>query len=70
VVGLKIEVKFAGRGVKQIQVTEDTTVLELLGKLGVNRETVLVKVGGKVVPEEQPLKDGDRVEVFQIVSGG
>jgi thiamine biosynthesis protein ThiS len=49
---------------------EGATVLELLRKLGVNRETVLVRINGKVGPEEQPLRDGDRVEVFQIVTGG
>lgn len=67
---MKIEVKFAGGEIKQIQAAEGTRVLDLLRELGVNRETVLVKVCGKVAPEEQPLKDGDRVEIFRIVTGG
>jgi thiamine biosynthesis protein ThiS len=69
VAGLNIEVKFAGE-VEQVRLADKSKVLDLLRELGINREVVAVKIGGKVVPEEETLKDGDRVEVFRIVSGG
>lgn len=67
---MKIQVKVAGGKVRRVQIKENSTIFDLLKKLGVNREIVAVRVSGKVVPEEEPLKDGDRVDVFQIVTGG
>jgi sulfur carrier protein len=67
---LKVEAKFAGGESKWVQVVEGITIVDLLRELGVNRETVLVRLDGKVVPEEQPLRDGDRVDIFQVVTGG
>jgi len=42
------------------------TVSEALKKLRVLRETVLVKKNGKLVCDEETLKQGDAVEVLQV----
>ncbi len=46
------------------------TVLELLRKINMNPETVIVSVNGKIVPEQTKLKASDKVEVLRVVSGG
>jgi thiamine biosynthesis protein ThiS len=46
------------------------TVLELLQKLKINPETVIVTSNGILVIEEDKLSDTDDVEILQVVSGG
>lgn len=43
---------------------------ELLEELGINRETVLVRLNGEVCVEEEVLGEGDEVEIIRAVSGG
>lgn len=46
------------------------TAIDLLKKLNVRREEVVIKVNGKLAPETTPLKDTDKVEIIQVVFGG
>jgi thiamine biosynthesis protein ThiS len=46
------------------------TVTDLLRKLRVMREEVIVKVNGKLVPETRPLDTNDKVEIIKVVFGG
>ncbi len=46
------------------------TVAQLLGKLRINPETVVVAKNGKVVLEDEKLTDRDEVKIFSVVSGG
>lgn len=43
---------------------------ELLKKLKINPVTVLVVRNGKIVLEDEVLKDGDKVKILSVVSGG
>ena len=43
---------------------------DLLEKLGINRETVLVRLNNKVCVEEEILREGDKVEIIKAISGG
>jgi sulfur carrier protein ThiS len=45
-------------------------VIELLGKLKINPETVIVTKNSILVTEEDNLADNDDVEILQVVSGG
>ncbi len=68
---IKIVVREAGRRQKrEIRVSRRAVVADLLKKLGQNRETVVVRVNGKIVAEEEHLKSGDVVEIIPIVTGG
>lgn len=67
---MKVEVRLAGEDARNLEVPAGSKLVDLLKENGINREVVLVKVSGKVVPEEEPLKEGDRVEIFRIVTGG
>jgi len=55
---------------RTVRLKQGATALDLLQKLGIGRETVIVRVNGRVSPEEEMLKAGDRVEVLKIVTGG
>lgn len=46
------------------------TVQSLLRKLKLRREEVLVKVNGKLVPDDVELGPKDKVEIIQVVFGG
>jgi sulfur carrier protein ThiS len=45
-------------------------VTQLLETLGVNRESVLVIVGGTLVTDDAVVADTDTVEVRPVISGG
>ncbi len=45
-------------------------ISSLLLRLMLAREEVLVKVGGKLVPDDAEIGGKDRVEVIKVVFGG
>ncbi len=54
--------------------TEAATVAEFLASIGVPTPLVVVEHNGVIVPRdrygEQPLRDGDTLEVVQMMAGG
>ncbi|MEM2963395.1 MAG: MoaD/ThiS family protein [Candidatus Anstonellales archaeon] len=46
------------------------TIERLLKKLKLGRETVVVKVNGKLAPENMRLKGEEKVEIIKVVFGG
>lgn len=66
---MKVKVRWQGRE-EEVEMQEGATALDLLKKLGVCREAVVVSVGGRIVPEERILKDGEEVVIRSIVTGG
>ncbi len=67
---MNVEVRFAGEKAREMAVDLGAHVLDILKQLGVGREVVAVRLDGKLVPEEEPLQDGSKVEIFRIVTGG
>lgn len=55
--------------VEQIQFS-GSTVEELLRRLQLNPEAVLVVRDGVVIPETELLQDNDALEILSVVSGG
>ncbi len=45
-------------------------ISDLLQKLRIAREEVLVKVNGKLAPEDAEISEKDRVEIIKVVFGG
>ena len=56
------------------ELDEECTVLDLLERLGLNRDGIAVAVDGQVVPRTQhattSLRDGQAIEVIRAVGGG
>ena len=70
-VGITVKVRVIGqRAACKIKVPQKTRIAGLLDQLGQNRETVVVRLNGKVVAEEERLADGDSVEILTVVTGG
>jgi len=46
------------------------TVLELLDKLKINPETVIVTKNNELVNQEEKLNDKDDIKILSVVSGG
>ncbi len=59
-----------GREVKEIELEDNSKVIDLLKKLGYSREEVVVLKNREVVIEEEVLKDGDFIEIIRAISGG
>lgn len=55
---------------REVLLSSRATILDLLKLLGQNQETVVVRVNGKIITEEERLADGDLVEILPIVTGG
>lgn len=49
---------------------ESCRVQDLLERMHLNRETVVVKVNERICPEGEQLSEGDRVLIIPIVTGG
>jgi len=50
--------------------TEAKTVGELMASLGLSAEEYLPSIGGKLVTEDEELKEGTEVTFIPVVSGG
>lgn len=62
-------VKVLYRG-KEQTVQDVKNVKELLQKLGINLNEVLVTVNGELTTEDTALKEGDTVNIINVISGG
>jgi len=68
---IEVRVKIVGqKSPRRLKVATRTTIADLLKKLDQNRETVVVSLNGKIVPEEERLAAGDLVEILPVVTGG
>ncbi len=47
-----------------------TTARDVIKKIGVDPESVLVVVNGRLVTDDTLLKEGDQVKLVAVVSGG
>ncbi len=55
---------------RELEVPGPLSVLALLNRLEVNRESVLVIKGDTLVPGDALLDDTDTVEIRPVISGG
>ena len=68
---IEVRVKIVGqRSARKLKVAAKTSISDLLGRLGQNCETVVVRLNGKIVAEEERMATGDSVEILPVVTGG
>ena len=53
-----------------MEITGDKTVKNLLEVMEIASETVVVKKNECIVIEEEPIEEGDLIEVIQVIYGG
>ncbi len=68
---MQVRIKILAGGVleKTIEVEERSAYSDILAKLGINPETVVVMVDGRPVPIDD-IVDSSRIDILKIVSGG
>lgn len=66
-----MEYKVDGKKKKtNLEINGKLEVNKFLEDIGENRESVIVKVNGKIVTEFDYVSKGDKVELIKIASGG
>ena len=55
---------------RTIDVPGPVSIVALLQRLDLNRESVLVIRGGTLVPGDAVLEDDDEIEIRPVISGG
>jgi sulfur carrier protein len=55
---------------RELDVNGPITVVALLNRLDLNRESVLVIRGDTLVPGDALLEDADTIEIRPVISGG
>lgn len=58
------------KDVKEMEIDENTTVEDILKSEDIAVETVVVRVNGDTVTEDEIVSDGDEVEVIKVIYGG
>ena len=66
---VEITVKFAGKN-RKVKAKKDITAEEALLLAKINPQTVIVKRGKDIIPDNERLENGDVIEALKIVSGG
>lgn len=65
-----IRLKLDGGKESELSIGEGDTVAKVLDRLGINRETVLVRLNGEIRTEEEQLAVGDEVMIIRAITGG
>ncbi|MCD7781875.1 MAG: MoaD/ThiS family protein [Methanosphaera sp.] len=55
---------------KQVEIDDNTTVIDVLKQEEIPIETVVTKVNGITVTEDEKLNDNDELEVIKVIYGG
>ncbi len=68
---MRMRVEIKGRGEqREVEMDSGATVWDLLKELKISRETVVVFMDGRVVPEEEQLREGAQITILPVVTGG
>lgn len=67
---MQILVRVIGQEPNTTELPDTATIGELLTAQGINPVTMVATVGGRLVPEDTELTDGDEVVLYPAVSGG
>ncbi|MCR4432743.1 MAG: MoaD/ThiS family protein [Coprothermobacterota bacterium] len=75
---MKVTVKLIGHLIqkvgfseKDVEISPGATVSQLIESLGIpGNSPMIITVGGQGVPPEHPLKEGDRLVISHVYSGG
>ncbi len=66
---MKVKVRRLGEPDKLLELTKGATVAQLLKKLKVDKDSVVVRAGKKIITEDEKITSSE-VEVINVVSGG
>ena len=55
---------------KTMELANNSSVKDLLAKMKINPVTVIVSKNDNIIPEDEKLKDKDKVRLISVISGG
>lgn len=58
------------KDVKDIEIGENTKIEDILKQEEIPVETVVVKLNGETVTEDEEVRDGDELEIIKVIYGG
>jgi thiamine biosynthesis protein ThiS len=61
---------FIERPEKNLEIEFEGNAAELLEKIGINSEEVILSRNGEIITLDQNLKNEDEIKVLSVVSGG
>jgi len=56
--------------IKKIKIDDNSTVEDILKKIDVKPDTVIVMYKNKPVPIDDTLKEGQEIDILEVASGG
>jgi sulfur carrier protein ThiS len=67
-----LKITYAKRGAQPsfLDIESGTTIRHVIGRLGLNDQTFIVKLNGKIAHEDTVLSHGDRVDFVGVIYGG
>lgn len=68
--GVRVTVRLPRGEVRVLEVKRGVRVADVLRRLGLVVEEVVVAVDGEIVPEDERIFEDVRVDVYSVVSGG
>ena len=54
----------------QVKLENNALVIDLLKKLNINPDTVIVSRNNELILEEEKLNDNDEIKILSVISGG
>lgn len=67
---IKVHVNVFGREQRTVEVKKGSRIIDVLEKLSLNPVEIVVAKNGEVVPEDDFVSDGDKLDFYSVVSGG
>ncbi len=55
---------------RKIELNEDSIAKNLLKKLNINPETVIISRNNELILENEKLKNNDKIKILSVISGG
>ena len=66
-----MSIKLINKGnIKEIEISENTKIEDILKQEEIPIETVVVKLNGDTVTEDEVVKDDDELEIIKVIYGG
>ncbi len=66
---MKVKINDNGQ-IREVDIKNASTVAEAAKKVKIILPSYLAKLGNRIVPDTQKLKESDEIEFFKIISGG
>ena len=69
---MKVKAKLMPKGIKfdDVNLTDGATGLELLKKLNLALDAHIITRKGSPIPLDEKLRQGDKINIIQVISGG